>query len=70
MKMVFCMVFWVALCLLTGWVIMGIIGIANGDGSLCTESFRDSVESIVPNRIIDGHECAYVHGRWLVVVRD
>lgn len=47
MKMVFCMVFWVALCLLTGWVIMGIVGIANGDGSLCTESFRDAVESVV-----------------------
>ena len=70
MKMVFCMVFWVALCLLTGWVIMGLVGIANGDGSLCTESFRDAVESLVPHRIIDGHECAYVHGRWLVVVRD
>ena len=67
--MVFCMVFWVALCLLTGWVIMGIVGIANGDGRRGRESFRDAVESLVPHRIIDGHECAYVHGRWLVVVR-
>ena len=70
MKMVFCIVFWVALLTLMLWVLIGIIGIADGDGSLCTESFRDVVESLVPHRIIDGHECAYVHGRWLVVVRD
>ena len=70
MKMVIQMVFWVALCLIAAWVLIGIIGLADGDGSLCTESFRDAVESLVPHRIIDGHECAYVHGRWLVVVRD
>ena len=47
MKMVIGMVFWVALCLLTAWVLMGMVGMADGDGSLCTESFRDSVESLV-----------------------
>lgn len=47
MKIVIRMVFWVALCLLTAWVLMGIIGMADGDDSLCTESFRDAVESLV-----------------------
>lgn len=54
MKIVIQMVFLVALCLLTVWVLMGIIGVANGDDSLCTESFRDAVESLVPHRICGG----------------
>lgn len=46
MKMVIQIVFWVALCLMAAWVLIGIIGMADGDGSLCTESFRDAVESL------------------------
>lgn len=64
-----CIAFAVA-AVVAAWVFVGIVGVMSGSRDVVTTSFMDAVEGFVPHRMINGHECVYVHGEWLVVVKE